>query len=1473
MKNQMSNASLASAAASAAIRSRPTTPTSVADVQTKRMLRRAGSTSSVGSSTLGSVRGPPGSTLERRGSAGSMSERTFRDPSPQPSPHVPSAEDAPPVPALPKKIPLSNSHRRAASLETHPPRVASPPPNMANGRGSSLGPMPYTTLPRRTGKVNNPFTDPGTSSQRSINRGSVNYSLPTSRRAESPISQRQLTYLSSHSAQQPRITSPTNQDLVYDANTRSFLPYAQVLAIEQKVQDAAQQPVKKKKRIAPAQSTGTHLAEGTMGRPHGTAVDAIESQHGHIDHFELPQSDRSIETATPKVSTPTKKKKNVVNVTYSDNPNSSDNDSDFRGYNTRAGAMLVKKPSIVREDREQEEEQDNLPRQKNVPEVTPRPDMGDGVSSSSPTLPRSSASRAHNKGTFVQADTPVTTIQPSVRASELPSARAVSQPIMGSVEPLSNQQGLAATSDVRGGRVSSVSPVRVAHFAITPDNLAVKHQPLGRSVSPRKSAMKNSGLERGSSPAGSDVDFQNGSVVGSDDSPMLRKKANRVSFDETNVIVGEAAGVFPTDSPIAPSPQSAKSRNWFSLGGRKKKEDSVLQDEDDEIMKPRPALPSFGSVRGRNIREPVEERPLVKPVEQSTPTPKVAAPAPVIKAALETAELPLGQSNDHAVGALISQDAALKNEANTSRSREPLPPQVQSVEGSGYHSDSDSTISVLDDTYKDAKKDYSPASSMAASTEAVQEQNAPINGNGSTASTSKLENIPEISFTEPTPTIDNREWLSMPGGFPDTGSDSGLDSIDNAPEITEQHVTDLTPALVGIAEPYEGPLSGSPVVGEVHNVLEHSILHHTIPEETDDSDTTSIYSDAAEDLSDLEDGDGFQSLNAVVESPIASVPAVGLPILTPTVSPVSKNVPPQVNSQALGTVIGPPADAGWGKAQEYWSGLSAEKKRQLEREAQVEEGDSDSTIEAKPKPTPKAKTRKKVTVAAAPPLNRPQSVNYERTYMIQPGTKVDKDGYTSTMKSSMRAEPPSPAPDTHMRKSMRSQGSMQGSLRGSEKVESRASQRPVSLPASPIKSDPTAVGMYIKAYTAASAGKQPALRRRGSGDSDSSFKRTRPAEVTTFRRSMRNSSVQASNNRQQSPMGSGRFSLRSKSPTDPRGAPPVSMGTQFRSSMRQSQDTPSLRGTKSDRGKSPIRIPGFGRSQNSKQTKQRPMSIQSSRFEDSSDDDEPRNAFQSRFVDSSDEEEVPPLPKKSGMRGSMRASQPVRSIPQRVIVNDGDSSDLPDSDDEKNTPPPQDLKVAKTRPNMNIGTSSIRRSGSGRGAMSPSVLTTNISGPSRPTHSRRGSFMSNILRRKKDDPSSKVRKSDAESPARRDTPLERSRSDLAAVKRQESYNTTNGGISNRPVHSPKLQKRSNSGNWPLSPPPLFGDEKEGNERPFTADAADGIVGGEKIRPDLGNRRSTATGAGVIDAEGAVGATPPRKKKKFQALRKMFRLDD
>ncbi|KAI7515346.1 hypothetical protein KC316_g21521 [Hortaea werneckii] len=84
LSKSTSNASLSSAAAAAALRSQTSSPEPVGNLVTKRMARR-GSQSSIGSGSVigSSTRGGVGrGGLSRQNSSGSMTERTFRSPSP-----------------------------------------------------------------------------------------------------------------------------------------------------------------------------------------------------------------------------------------------------------------------------------------------------------------------------------------------------------------------------------------------------------------------------------------------------------------------------------------------------------------------------------------------------------------------------------------------------------------------------------------------------------------------------------------------------------------------------------------------------------------------------------------------------------------------------------------------------------------------------------------------------------------------------------------------------------------------------------------------------------------------------------------------------------------------------------------------------------------------------------------------------------------------------------------------------------------------------------------------------------------------------------------------------------------------------------------------------------------------------------------------------------------------------------------------
>lgn len=1087
-------------------------------------------------------------------------------------------------------------------------------------------------------------------------------------------------------------------------------------------------------------------------------------------------------------------------------------------------------------------------------------------------------------------------------------------------------------------RVHSVSPPRT-HFAKTPESLLIVHSPPPRSVSPRKSAMKNSNSPRTMSPAGEGSDrgrnssherspasIHVSSGMDSDEQQIQRKKSVRVSFDESsNIVLGAAGPVAAPESPTSDASQSR--RSWFGFPRRKGKDMPSLDDDDEEVMKPRPALPSFGSIRSKKHQDTsvVEDRPLVKPpppvMDSAGGTPPMSTEHS--NNSKDSLDEILGQSSDHAIGGIMAQDFASNEQTKERNPLDPLPPQVTTVEGSGYVSDDGSSIvSTEDRSHEQEAPGFGAPQNLVGPdvdrvnrTEEARKVLSPVLEEPPlTPPASSNGNIPEINVQQASPTMEDlskgslavplvvdgpvKEHVHIPGQWDD-------DDVVEVPsrsappiQVTEALSTaGSTPATAGIAEPPVEQESPSVPISGIHN--DNLYTHNAAAaDETEESDGNSIYSDAAEDLSEFE-GDGFISLDAVVESTVeVNSPIPGLAITTPPDSPAIRLR--ATSPQSMPVEASHSAGPGWDKAQQYWSSVNSGKKKELEMQTQppVEDDASEEEEEEELKPVPTQK--KKTATRATPTAKQPQK---ERSYMIQPGSKAAPEGYTPVMRTSMRGEAQGPV-EAHMRSTMRSGGAIRSSMRSpppqvqqsNAKNTTVQKSRPMSYPGpgSELASSAAAASSQVNKAAAnnATGPSAPSLRRRGSADSDSSFKRARPvSEGISMRRTMRGSSDVSKGGRTQSPMDSSRFSIRSLSPSESTRRPfSSSPGSQLgqgtmRRSLRDSYDAPTLRGGPQTGSRSSIL--SFGKSGGRSGTK--PKFGSTRNFDDSSDEEDSRpRAFSSRFVDSSDEEDDGPPPPPVSMTKSMRGT-PLKTIPQRSGVEDGDSSDLPDSDDEKVSRSAGPLKLAKTRQTNGttaptkqgnaLASGSLRRSGSGRETMGATTIP--ITTGTRPG---KGGFMS-ILRRKKPDPGSKIHKSDLESAARRDTPLERSKSDLAMLRQGGDGTGAPGGIR---VHSPKLQKRHTSDSWPLSnempvqKPPVGAEPA----RPNTSgvDGVDGTltngtngttngttnVMGE--RPALAGRRFTSNGL-LVESELANNFSPGRKKKKFPALRRMFRLDD
>ncbi|OTA99457.1 hypothetical protein M426DRAFT_256195 [Hypoxylon sp. CI-4A] len=1540
--NQKPNKSLSSAAAAAALRARPHTPTNVGEVQTKRTIRRSTSVSSTGSAGAAVVGTRPTAQLQRKSSSGSMTERTFRSPSPRRSSSIPAIEEQPPVPQIPV------SHKKSASVAsggmgmqtfrtasqkmktTHPSWYTEPSGNPANVRTSDA-PM-KTSKPQLT----RPQFDT-TSPQRPDSRSSsVNFSYPTGFRTQSPPASPTSAQAPQPSGPPPRVpASPprstrasissitsgkSDQLMVYDPNSRRMVPKA-VENVGHNVNDGAErQP--RKKRYGGTHREGSHLTKGTVARIKGTTIDAnagernlprreqpvVESSPTRDESriLEEPAVEAIITTAGPNEETP--KDSQILRLREPEETTSISPPSQRASYEPSSTLPITgdfgKDSNVAEEEPEvSESEDDNIirPSQKVL-------DALDAV----PTRQSIFEQPESNQLSIQNTDAAIKKLP----ANGKPPEQAQSTMTTEKRTSFAENKPVAGLSKEGSGerRSSSYSPARQARFSATPsDNLAVRHTPLPRSASPIKSALKrNSPTRREVSPSeyGSEVSGSRGvSPYQREDSASNRKKSVRVSFDERTMatVVGESASAGDTDEPVPPSPQQVK-RPWYSNIGRSKRKEFTL--EDDEVMKPRPALPSFGSVRERKLREP-EERPLVRPQDSnnspampSSPELRPSSPSTLGDAGVPE-ESPLGQSNDHAIGPILTQAQTAqttRNAPNISRFREPLPPVVTSVEGSGYISDSirssDSDDDLLNSVGGASDTEEIP------STQATQLESHENSQNNSTVLEKEMptspevkppdtihlppHNVPEITVIQPSPRapehippvaglIGAGHYFDVPGRFPD--EEPGSEDQPSSKNLGGS----TSPSPPPIFEP---KAVVQPIQSET---LPQTTLATTSPldaaegESTDNSDA-SIYSDAHEDLSDVE-GDGFLSLNAVVEKPIHnSTRSDPQELLGDT--PEKSGVTHQAGKQS-GIAIrssGTAQDGNeWEQAKAYWRSLTAEKRFQLEREAMEEagtEGDQEETSRPVRRNSSRKKTaRKQPTVqgqaqTAKAPLDPDMS---KATTPTNPGLKVNQDRATppptsSRMRASLRPEKPRQA--NGLRKTMRSQSTQSRTGHTDQPSARQNLQRE--------KPSPTATRPDQKQKLMAPAQilpakkpetilpNKPTLQRRGSDASDSSFKRTRATRGGGFnlRSSMRPTSAGPSH---ETTKGSGRFSLRSLSPTGSafrHGLSSNAVSGTAAPPMRQTLRSSSV--SSQERILPSIHLPSFGRSGKASTAKR---SKRTSRLGDSSDEEEGGlPGFRSRFADSSDEDGARPGSSSQAgplSRGTLRSSAGPAGFRKSTPVPEveEESPELPDSDDEMPSPlqsPQNRASIGRqemTRSTSGaLGTGTLTRSRSGRGGFNTSVST-----PTTPTRERRSSLMGILRRNKRADATNKIQRSEvAESAARRDTRLERSSEQLRDLREQSA--------------SPRLQKRNSvkrSDSWPLGE----AGEVEGVKRSNSAgnllnQSSTGIA---TPRPDLQSRRSTSLGIPTAHDDEPdnmpADGSGQRKKKKFGALRRMFGLDD
>ncbi|KAJ5966338.1 hypothetical protein N7481_013052 [Penicillium waksmanii] len=1234
LKSQPSSNSLSSAAAAAALRNLTPTPTNVENVQTKRMVQRRASTQSPASPIHGRRSASVGGgTLRRSNSSSSMTARTFRDSSPsRPSTSsgasVPQAlpVDVPPLPSLPSQYaPRKLPPRRAASLD---PSLRSPPasPPRTNARVSSVDRESASGSPSHT-RLHSLTTVPEL--DRPSSRNSVNFSYPRGSRPNSP-------------------TLPENQPISLGGTAVRDVSSVEVASAQQAISKMSEKSINTRSKTPAVGRAEASPANKSAGLAAGTAIAAAQAVSAQKSSPQ-PEPDHARATRTdpgPSATSPQRPK-----VEHS-------------------------RPKATHSSEIEHSSSRTIPNQWSSVVPGHESQIQDGIDIS---RTRDASNQMASASVPIDHHEPITTPQRTPQVTPHASPKAEKQ----------------ATPQQEAHLEQSSSPGRSARFAkwlsVTATGEQV-HEPPSRSLSPGKSALKTT---RGNSlsperAAAGRVGLANselsdgGTSIASDDGHRVgvKKRAIKVSFDDEAEVVGVAASP-PTSPeeyvPDSPPSKSKTRKNWFNVVKKKSPAAEFITNDDDfdEVMKPRAALPSFGSVRGNRNGGPA--RPPIPNFSdnESTSSSEDEATAPCNSF-----------SNDHALAGILRHEQ-----------QEPSQPHdIKSVE----------QLSIIGSA--PSQQDAAPADRLdgVAIGGLTEQQPHP--------STDSQLPLPSIAVEPATPPVDERksfdvqrssrsslEQYQIPGGFPPSNSDRSLKSAAETQTTKNQPVA-----------------SAVPILDEANKDYSDSIYT--------ESDHDSIYSDAPEDP---EDGDGFGSINAIVDS--RSIP---------------RSAPLEPIAESRDTTPRP-----------------TERTAVVENEPQNAIDPSEIDRFA----TPLEELVSRQSDEASPPES---PMNLQTPY---PPLSINTQARPSNGSVQMENKQRRPVSVDAYGGSLNSQGPRYS---GHTNGAGNGKPRPLSLgPAFQVRG--------------------PGLRRTMSSgsDSSSSFKRANSSSRSdgshAMRRTMRGS---AANGQPSSP------SARTESPIDHR---PLSSGSTSATTMKKTLRGPGAGGEKYSFFSTNKKAP------RARFTKPIPKGMQGTRFADSDDErgqDEPQ-VFRSRFADSSDEGEEP-----------NNAMRPVRGIPRRRGTNDGDSTELEDSSEgerHQHAPqagtsllrpiPPRSRDQNVASPNMSGMAAVARQRGMTQRELEEFIM--------QPPQSRKSSILARLGLKKGKNTNNRISKVDAESPSRRDTPLERSRLERDQLREEPYTNgvqtgnqTTVTATHSEPPSSPKLMKRLTKRNtigggqqWPLRP--------------------------------------------------------------------------
>ncbi|PYI26700.1 hypothetical protein BP00DRAFT_50574 [Aspergillus indologenus CBS 114.80] len=745
LKSQPSSSSLSSAAAAAALRSLTPTPTPVENVQTKRMMQRRTSVSSQLSGTP-SLRPISGNGVRRSSSSASMTHRTFRDQSPRrPASSAGHVDPAPPLPSIPREY-TGRKDQARRSVSMGPSLRQSPRGKSMADQGTTgdrtAAPKPPTRAPAQA-----PASTPSPELRRPASRNSINFSYPMGSRPTSPTALMEM-----------------------DASTTTSL--AGQLSAPESPKVTSNSP----RATRGAKTRG--VSPGSPGQRPSSAGTAVAAAQAAI----VPRS----QEASPVAASP--RRTSSQDRSIPDPAPTQQLLAPEARHPTRP--VLVKRPSTVPEDAQGEEQAEtSAPAQR-------------------AELPRGGTVTPESPQTIKPQSTPDQT-----------KDQLLSPPI----SPPSSQPSVDASVELQPSHMrQSSSPGRSARFSrhllvanLPSDHL---HQPPPRSVSPAKSALKHTRKDGLASdphpetvlrPGPALSELSDGTSVASDDGSKqgARKRHAKVSFDDEAEIVGTAAS--PPTSPDEVLPESPQSKpkskgGWFAK--RKHNLRSGTPDEFEHMLKPRLALPSFGSIRGNRTGGQPEPQPREISDNEST----TSSDSPI-----DTSRFSF--SNDHAVGGvLVNAQGEVPQESTTLiRPASPLPTVLEL--------ESPSESSHRDDQVEQPGTAISHPAEVNAPAEATQPQTP-----------RETLAVPDITVQPASPELEKErpslEWYEVPGGFPRSSLES---------------------------DPTQAKSKRKSITWGDTDVMVDSAAER----ETDDESGESIYSDAEEGVN----GHGFGSIDAVVD--------------------------------------------------------------------------------------------------------------------------------------------------------------------------------------------------------------------------------------------------------------------------------------------------------------------------------------------------------------------------------------------------------------------------------------------------------------------------------------------------------------------------------------------------------------------------------------------------------------------------------